>query len=148
MEIKYNIAREDWMTYHLFHASQSPRIRKKRWRSKFILPAIYILLAIGFFISYDYIAAIVFGVVSIIWYFFYPHWEKRHYQRHYRAAIAEAHKDGSQEIVLNIENDLLSMTDKTSAGQISTTEMDRIDEIPTLFIIKLNGSALIIPNKI
>ncbi|GAA4125836.1 hypothetical protein [Flavobacterium chungbukense] len=70
MLISYQLDENDFLQYQLYTASKSERIKKKRLKSKIVIPIIY-----GLIIAFDLYkgntnSAIVFLVMGILWFFF------------------------------------------------------------------------------
>jgi hypothetical protein len=91
MTIDYKIDKNDFQTFQLFVASKFDRIKKKRQRSKIIVPIIYI--ALGLLFQDKVLLAIVFFIIGLLWFLIHPMWERRHYIKHYKSLIEENYKD-------------------------------------------------------
>lgn len=148
MIINYQMDAEDFLQYQLYTASKSERIKKKRLKSKIIIPIIY-----GLIIAFDLYkgntnSAIVFLIMGILWFFLYPFWEKRHYIRHYKGFIKENYQNRFNKVVI-IEFGYDFMYSKDFNGseiKIATSEIEEINEISSSIFIKLNiGNSIILP---
>lgn len=147
MTIDYKIEENDFLTHQLFIASKSDRIKKKRQRSKVILPLIYV--AFGFLCLFqDKVSlAIIFFIIGLLWFFIYPIWERRHYIKHYKGFIKENYKNRlGRTATLEFNNEYILAKDNGSESKVLTTELDEICEIPTTIYIRLkSGQSFILP---
>lgn len=149
MTINYKLNENDFLTYQLFIASQSKRIQKKRKRSKVLIPMVYSAIALLFYFQNSYSMSIFFLIISVLWFFVYPLWEKQHYLKHYQGFIQENYKDRcGRTVTLELTNDFILAQDNGSESKVLTTELQEICEIPTAIYIKLNGGqAFILPKN-
>ncbi len=140
MTIEYTINEHDLLTHQLFLASQSERIKKKRQKNKTIFPLAYGALGLLFFSDDQFSLATIFIIIGLLWFFFYPAWEKRRYIKHYRAFIKENYKDRIGKVgTLELSNDFILAKENGSESKVLTTELEEISEIPTMILIKLRG---------
>jgi hypothetical protein len=140
MTIDYKIDENDFLTHQLFVASKSDRIKKKRQRSRVIVPLIYVAFGVLFFIEDNLPLSIIFFIIGILWFFIYPIWERRHYIKHYKGFIKENYKDRFNRIAtLEFNNDFILAKDNGSESKILTTEIDEINEIPSSIFVRLKG---------
>jgi len=140
MTIDYKIDENDFLTHQLFLASRSDRIRKKRQRSKVIVPLIYIAFGVLFFIQDKYSMTILFFIIGLLWFLIYPLWERRHYVKHYQGFIKENYKDRlGRTATLEFSNDFILAKDNGCESKVLTTELEEIFEIPTTIFVRLKG---------
>ena len=98
-----------------------------------------------------YIAAIFFLITALLWFFFYPVWEKQRYTNHYKKSIRENLYDRiGKRGTIEIDNDTILAKDTGSESRTLTTEIEAIYEISaTIFIRIKGGQSFVIPkNKI
>jgi ABC-type multidrug transport system fused ATPase/permease subunit len=140
MTIDYKIDESDFLTHQLFVASKSERIKRKRQRSKIVVPLIYITLGL-FFLFQDKISlTILFFIIGLLWFFIYPLWERRHYIKHYKSFIEEHYKDRlGRTATLEFNNDFILAKDNGSESKLLTTELEEICEISTTIFVRLKG---------
>ncbi|MBB4804177.1 hypothetical protein HNP37_004263 [Flavobacterium nitrogenifigens] len=152
MTTNYQLDENDFLQYQLYTASKSERIKKKRLKSKIIIPIIY-----GLIVAFDLYkgntnSAIVFLAMGILWFFLYPFWDKRHYIKHYKGFIKENYQNRfNKVVVIEFADDFISSNDISgSEMKIATSEIEEINEISSSIFIKFNiGNSLILPkNKI
>lgn len=151
MKLEYKIDEDDFLTYYLFNASKSDRIRKKRIKNKIFIPIIYISIGIFFYFQLGVTSTFLLIIFGILWFFIYPYWERRHYKNHYQGFIKENLKNRLDSIgTIEITNDYFLGKDNGSESKILTIEIEEIFEIPTLIFVKLkSGQSFLFPkNKI
>lgn len=147
MNITYRIDENDLLTYQLFIASISERIKKKRKLNRLYPFILYSVVALLSLMLVDYLLAILFLILAVLWFFIYPLWERKRYISHYRGFIREnfVGKD-DVESTLEITKESIIVKDPSMESKISTSEIEIIYEIPTAILIKLTlGASLILP---
>jgi len=149
MEYKYTLDEQDFLDFQLFTASQSLRITKKRKQQWFLLTALPILLAVYFFMQNNITLTNYFGSIALLFGVFYPRYFKWRYKKHYQSYNKENYsKSFGKSIVLEIHLDYIFSKDQTGEGKINHSEIERIDEIQRLILIKIsNGNSLVIPKE-
>lgn len=149
MTVTFNIYEKDLVTLQLFLASISDNIRKKRQKTKYMIPVFYILIAIVGVVTGQKVAAISFLTGAVLWFLFFPLWERRSYRKHFTTFIRE-HMKNRFENTLSIEitNDFLLTREHQNENKTPVSEIERIQEISELFLIKLKGgSTFFIPKE-
>jgi hypothetical protein len=147
MTITYHLEENDYLTHQLFIASKSERIRKKRQRIKYLYPLIYGAFGFWFFLQDKYSLALVFINLGLLWFFIYPIWERRHYVKHYKGFIKENYKDRfGRNATIEISNDFIVVKDHGMESKVLTSEIEEINEIPSIIFVRLKGGqSLILP---
>lgn len=151
MTIDYNLDENDYLTHQLFVASKSDRIKKRRLRSKGIVPLIYIVIGLVFLFEDKFVLTISFFIFALLWFFIYPLWERQYYVKHYKGFIKDNYKARlGKSLTLDFNNDFILAKDNVSESKVLTTELKEIDEIPSLIFVRLKGGqSFILPkNKI
>ena len=150
MQITYSLQNEDFLVHQLYVASKSDRIKKKRVRSTFVPPIIYLL--IGLFLAYrdnSFVAIYLFGGLGILWFFLYPRLEKNRYRNHYLNFI----KDNFQEKVgvtgtIDFEAEHIKMFDHATESKTSISEIKYVVNLPNHYLLRFKGNqVIIIPKK-
>lgn len=138
---------KDFLTYHLFTASKSERIKKKRRRNKISFPIYCLAFGVLPFSRGEYLWGIGFTLVGVLWFFLYPLWEKGIYVKHYKGFLSENIKEANEsDVTLKIEDDFIEAKTDTSESKISTKEIEEINEIPHAIYIRLKSAqSFIIP---
>ena len=151
MTVDFKLDANDYLMHQLYTASKSDRIRKKRKRNRLIVPLVYIVLGLLLLYGDSLTPAVCFFIIAILWYLFYPKWDKRRYLKHYEAFIKENYKERFGRVATAVfNNDYIVLTDSGSESKVSTKEIQEIFEIPSSIFVKLKtGEGLILPkNKI
>lgn len=140
MTIDFKIDENDFLTHQLFVASKSDRIKKKRQRSKIIVPLIYLAFGLLFLLQDKVSLTIIFFIIGLLWFFIYPIWERRHYIKHYKGFIKENYKERlGRTATLEFNNDYILAKDNGSESKVLTTELEEIYEIQTTIFVRLKG---------
>ncbi|MFT5864184.1 MAG: hypothetical protein ACI828_002858 [Flavobacteriales bacterium] len=148
MTINCELTNEDYLVHQLYTSSKSKSHINKRFRSRIIVPIVYLLLAL--FLVYakkDNRIGFVFVGVGFLWFLLYPMYSKWRYERHYRKHIEEHYKNRNNiptEIVFG--EGVINATDATSQTKINGTEVKELIELKDHFLIKLKTDlAFILP---
>lgn len=148
MKINYKLTYQDFLEYQLYSSSKSELHRKKRFRSRIIIPILYIILGI-YFANKDegYLIGILFTVLGILWYVFYPLYSKWTYRRYIKKFVEENYKNRiNKEVELDFDVSSVSAKDYTSESKINENEIKELIETRDHFFIKLDTDvSLIIP---
>ncbi len=147
MTVDYKIDENDFLTYQLYMASNSERIRKRRQRNKVMVPGLYAAMAIVFLFMDKTSLAIIFFIIAVLWYFFYPFYERKHHYNHFKGLIRENYKERlDRSGTLEINNNFILVKDDGSESKLLTKEIEGIDEIITTIFVRLKtGQAFILP---
>lgn len=150
MTIEYQLTKSDHLEYQLYSSSKSDLHRKGRFRSRIIVPIIYILS--GLFVagktgSVNY--AIVFIMIGIIWLAFYPFYSKWRYKRYFQSSIEEKFKNRENTpIELEINEDSVKVKEVDSETTIIGSKLKQLIETKNHFFIKVNtNEALVVPKN-
>lgn len=151
MKIDYHLDEDDFLTHQLFIASRSPRIQSKRKRSRISVPIVYSIIGILFLFQEQFGLTVVFGLLGLLWYVFYPKWDKNRFVKHYQKFIEETYKERlGVGVSLEIGNEYMWARDKANESKIAISELTEICEISsTIYLLLRSGQTLILPkNKI
>ncbi len=149
MEIKLVLDANDYLTYHLYTASQSKTQKNKRYKSwVFITVAFfalsYLLKNTNEFLAYYFLGV---GVLSLI---FYPFYQRYYYKKHYSKFVNEKlqYKFGKENII-EFNEDAIYAKGDTGEGKINSAEIAEIIEIGTHYFLKFkSGDSIIIPKAL
>jgi hypothetical protein len=149
MIITLVLSAEDYLTYHLYTASKSKRIKNKRYKSWLITTVIfflfsYLLKDTNEFLTYYFLVA---GVLSLV---FFPLYQRYRYKKFYWKFVNEKLQyKFDKECVIDFRQDAIGFKDATGEGKINTTEISGISEISTHYFIEFKaGESLIVPKKL
>lgn len=149
MIIRYSLNKEDYLIYQLFSASKSKKIKAQRRRSYVLLIIAFVLLGFSFFSSnrfYFY----VFLLLAISMAIFYPLYQRKRYENHYKKYIEEHQKNlFGKETLLEITGTSINTKSHLGEAKLNTTIIENITETQDYFFIRLDtGSSFIIPKRI
>ncbi|WP_319482674.1 YcxB family protein [uncultured Draconibacterium sp.] len=149
INLEFQLEREDHVTFQLYIASKSERIKKKRRTTKYRVPIVYLVLASIIFFVGELGLSIVFILVGILWYLFYPKYELKRYEKHYRSYVEENFKtELDPKVIIEFTETVINTTDEKGNSSIKIETIKEIDEIEKYFFIRLNpGLGLIIPKS-
>ncbi|MCT4639473.1 MAG: YcxB family protein [Bacteroidales bacterium] len=149
MKLEFQLEREDHVTFQLYIASKSERIKKKRKTVKYRVPIVYLVLAAIIFFVGQLGLSITFVLVGILWYLFYPKYELKKYEKHYRSYVEENFKsDLDPKVVIELTETVINTTEEKGNSSIKVETVKEIDEIGKYFFIKLNpGLGLVLPKS-
>ncbi len=150
MKIKYSLTKEDFLAYQLYTSSRSDRIRKRRLRSRFIVPILYLLIALAFMFRYQQVGVgIGWILIALIWYFCYPLYARWRYERHYVKHIEENYQNRiDREVELEFDHEALYGVDSGSKIKVDVNEIDVLIETKDHFFIRLKtNSSFILPKS-
>lgn len=147
MTIEYALDEKDYLTHQLFAASQSKRIKRQRLRNRLL--GLILFAAIGFshFMKADRVGTVCFSTGALLWFFFYPLWERWYYKKHYQSSVNELYKQRFGKIsVVALGNDYIFTREHGIESKLSFNEVEEISEIPAMVFLKLrDGHYLLLP---
>jgi len=148
MNINYQLTNSDFLEYQLYTSSKSELHKKRRFRSRIIVPIIYLLF--GLYLANkneDNGIGIVFAGIAILWFLFYPVYSKWRYERHFKKHVEENYKNRiNKPVEIDFNENSVNAKDFTSESKISGTELKELIETKNHFFIKLTTDlSLIIP---
>lgn len=147
MKITYSIDEQDFLDFQLFTASRSEEIRKRRFRARVFPPLMYLVLGLVLFFYHRLDFTMIFALLAVVWFFFYPVREKRLYRSSYERFIRENFREKfGKPATLTIDDRYMINKDAISENKISTDQLAEISEIPGLILIRLKkGQTFILP---
>ncbi len=148
MNISYQLSNSDFLEYQLYTSSKSELHKKRRFRSRIIIPIIYLLF--GLYLANkndDNGIAIVLAGIAILWFTFYPIYSKWRYKRHFQKHVEENYKNRiNKPVEICFDENSVNVKDFTSESKINGTELKEIVETKKHFFIKLTTDlSLIVP---
>jgi len=147
--LEYSLSGEDFLTYQLFEANNSKRIRSRRRRNWLLIPLIYSLLSIPLAYLTDRVMTFGFIGLALIWLIFYPFYSRWLYRRHYVKHIADYYANRlDKAVVTALEGHRFFLRDDVSESRINADQAEAIWRLPSHVLIKfLSGNTLIIPTE-
>ncbi|HMG91223.1 MAG TPA: hypothetical protein VK589_14255 [Chryseolinea sp.] len=136
----------DYLTYQLYTASKTPRIRKARIRSWILTTVAFLCLTYLFFENSNDLLGYYFLVASVLSLTLNPIYSRWRYKRHYLKYIQDTFKKKfGEETTLEITEDYIATRDKTGEAKINTTQIEAINEIKDFYFVQMRtGESLII----
>lgn len=142
MELKYCLTKSDYLSYQLFQASQSRRLRKIKLLTWFLIPILYIVIGITGLVN-----LIISISGSILWLVIFPYLSRWAIKNNYSKLIDEqlgTTIDRTSKI--NLENSQIILSDETIDRKINTSEVSDIAETKNhVFIYLQRGISIILP---
>ncbi|MEH1009459.1 YcxB family protein [Winogradskyella sp. ECml5-4] len=148
MTLNYQLTNSDFLEYQLYTSSKSELHKKRRFRSRIIIPIIYLVLGIYFANKNGgYGFGITFASFGILWFAFYPLYSKWRYKNHFKKHVEENYKNRiNKPVKIDFDENSVNVKDFTSQSRINGTELKELIEIKDHFFIKLTTDiSLIVP---
>lgn len=149
MKVTYTLTTEDYLEHQLFAASNSPQIKKQRFKAKIAIPVLYIL--IGLFLSgmkKDFLPVIIFAGLSLLWFFLYPIRDRKRYKKYYTAHVNETFKARiGKQTETEIQDELIVTKTGDNESRIHMNEVEEVYELKNILLIKLKTGSLIFPKS-
>ncbi|PWG05107.1 YcxB family protein [Polaribacter aquimarinus] len=148
MKITYQLKNSDFLEYQLYTSSKSKLHKKKRLRSRIIVPIFYFLF--GFYLSNkndNLLFFAVFSLVSIIWFLLYPLYSRWKYKNHFKKHIKENYKNRiNKSVEILFDDEIIKTKDYSSESKINKTELKELIETKNHYFLKLQTDlSIIIP---
>ncbi len=139
----------DFLTFQLYQASKTPRVKNSRLRARIITTVLFLSLAYLFFIRDDNSLAYYFLVLSIAAAIFFPFYTRWRYKQHYQKYIHDTFKNSfGQPCQLEFGDDFISVTNNTGVTKINKLEITEINEIQDYYFLKVSsGISLMIAKQ-
>jgi len=120
MTLQYSLDEKDFLINLLYNNTNSELNKKRLFRSRILIPLIYVIIAASFIFKKNHITGIGFIVFAVLWFIFYPNYSKRRIKRYYIKYIKENFDTRIgvlSELVLNSEYIMIS--EKGSESKIN-----------------------------
>jgi hypothetical protein len=139
----------DFVTYQLYTASKTPRIKNARIRGWIVTTLAFFVLAYLFFDSGNDPLAIYFLLLSGLSLALYPFYSRWKYKRHCVKYIRDTYKNRfGAECAFQINEDIIFTKDNMGEAKINTTKIEELNEIADFYFIEFKtGVSLIIPKR-
>jgi len=136
----------DYLTYQLYSASKTPRIKRARIKDWALTTISFLCLSFLFFRSDNNAIGYYFLILSGISLVFFPFYSRWRYRRHFLKYTRDSLKNRFDEMVtLEISQETIRTKDKTGEMIINTSEIEEINEISNHCFVKMKtGQSLII----
>lgn len=149
MEFEFKINEEDFLTFQLYNASKSEKIKKNRKRSRSTISILYLIVTVIFLLLQNYTMAFGFFLISILWFVFYPMYERKKYVRQFKRYVAENFQESFAKISkVQIKDGIWYTKNEDKESQFALGDIGEVNETGGYFFIKLkSGYVLIIPKR-
>ena len=138
----------DYLIYHLYTASKTPRIKKARLKDWILTTVTFTGLSFLFFRTNNNLAGYSFLIAAVLSLLLHPFYIRWRYKQHYRKVIRDTYKNRfGEECTLVINENIIGTKDKTSESTIHTTEIEEINEIKDFYFIKIKTGVSLIISK-
>lgn len=151
MTLNFTLTNDDYVINSLYSTSVSPISKKKRRKSRIYVPVAYLLMAIFGVLALDadtgYV--LIMTTVAALWYFLYPKWEKGYYIRFFKKRVAEIYTNtgGAGSTTMTFEEKTIHCIDQIGENIINKSSLEKIVELPQLFILNITAATMIIPKN-
>ncbi|MBI3220539.1 MAG: YcxB family protein [Bacteroidetes bacterium] len=137
---------DDYLTFQLYTASKTPRVKKARIRSWILTTITFLCLAYLFYHSDNDFLTIYFLVIAGLSLTLFPFYTRWRYKRHYLKYIRDTYKTRfGEKCELEFTPDAIVTKDKSGEVKINKSEINEINEIKDFYFLKTSsGMALII----
>ncbi len=150
MTINYSLAKEDFLTYQLYTASNSKTINKRQFRARILIPIFYLAFAVYLYVKgSDLLAPAMFVLFSVMWYYGYPYFIKKRYKKLFARHIDQNYS-GKLNVPTTITFGPESMVckDANSEATVDNSALIELIELIEHNLLRLNsGDALIVPKR-
>jgi Ca2+/Na+ antiporter len=151
MKLEYSLDFSDFLEYQLYVSSKSELHRKNLRKARNFVPLLYI--ALGFILLFIQEAelAIVFFVIAVLWFLFYPLYARRKYKKHFEKHIKENYKNRiGKKVILNFDKDadFIEASDFGTQMRIQDSEFDKLIELKNHYFLRLKSElSIIVPKR-
>lgn len=151
--MKYFLEEPDYLLYQLYSVSTDETTIKRRYRMRVYPTILYFLFGSFLFWVSDIRGTILFTIIGLLWYTFYPVFFRKRYYKHYEQNINTNYQNKSRkDFFISFEKDdenHIYFKDESKEGKIPVSELKELIELETHFFLNLkSGSGLIIPKDV
>lgn len=145
MTLEYTLTEDDHLTYQLYVDSRSERIRKKRKKARYRLPAIFLIATVVALLTERYLLSAIYVGFSVV-YFSCWHWyERRHHVKHYRSFVKENYTGKVASTKLHLGPDVINADNENGSSTINYSAIDEMAELPQHILLRMGPGGIIIP---
>lgn len=148
MKLNYQLTEDDYLAFQLYTSSHSPLHKKRRFRSKIIVPVAYLGFGLYSYLTKDsFSTLIIFATLALAWFLAYPYYMRWAYKRHFKRNIAENYGNRVySDIQVEFLPDSITSQDKSGSSAIKTDQLTELVETAEHYFVKLiTGESFIIP---
>ena len=143
------LGENDFLTFQLYTASKTPRIKNGRIRSWILTTGAFLCLAYLFYASNNDFLGNYFLVLAGMALCLFPFYSRWRYRNHYRKFVRDTYKNRfGENCELEFDHDFIRTKDSTGELKINKSEIEAINEIQNYYFLKTrSGTSLIISKK-
>jgi hypothetical protein len=139
----------DLLTFQLYTASKTPRIKNARIRTWILMPVTFVALSYLFYDSSNDSLGIYFLMLAILSAVFAPWYTRWRYKQHYLKYIRETYKNRlGQECTLIIDSETIGSTSSTEEVKIRKSDVEEINEIKDYYFFKARSGTTLLVSKV
>ena len=152
MEFEYEITKEDFLAFNLYHAKHSETVKNALFKQRFIVPIIFLFLPFVFYwITGEFLIEVSIGfmLISILWLVFYPKYFYGYIKRNVSKVLNEGSSDnllGKRVFVITEDG----FIEKSKAGEtkVHWSGIEKVEENEKYYFLFYSViSAYIIPKR-
>lgn len=149
MTLTYSLTVNDFLQHQLFSASKNARIKNQRITNWLICSATFLLLGFLFYESGNTLMTWYFLIFGIVFFCFFPLYQKQHYKNHFTKYVVETYKNRFGEITnLTFTDEHIESKDITGESKINLAQIENTTETGNYFYLQIRtGGHLIIPKS-
>ena len=149
MIVSYPLEKDALLTFQLFAASRSPRIRRQRLFGWLIIPFLALAIAVLEFFGECHSAASSMAIMGLTWALLYPFFSRWYYKRHYRKHVEEYSSPVlGMEVQLSLQADGLILKDKGAETRVDLGALASLHRIKGYgFILFPTGQGITLPES-
>ena len=138
----------DYLTFQLYTASKTPRVKRGRIRSWILTTVTFVCLAYLFYNSDNDFLGNYFLVISGLSLTLFPLYSRWRYKRHYLKYIRDTYKNRfGEKCELEFNNDTIGTKDRSGEVKINKSEIEEINEIKDYYFLKARTGVTLIISK-
>lgn len=147
--ISFELNKNDYLQHLLYSASKTSSVQQKRRRNKIILPIIYLVIGIFGIIQGNLFLVLSMIIMSSLWLYFFPSWEKKQYIKQFNQYLDTHLKDElDKEITLEFSSQEIIQTEKNQKFHITYDQIRGWYETgAAVYIGLMDGYTIIIPKN-
>ncbi|GLB47844.1 YcxB family protein [Neptunitalea lumnitzerae] len=150
MTVTYTVSAEDLLMYRLYLTSKSESHRKRRLRSRWLIPILYVGLGVFIVVAtHKWLYGLVFVIFAIAWWWLQPMYNAYSYKNMYLKNIKKKYEDAlGQETTLDISKKFVNIIEEAGQSSIKMKKFTTIIEVPTHFFLQMdNNNAVMVPKE-
>ncbi len=141
--------KNDFLTFQLFTASKTPRVKKSRIRGWIYTTVTLLCLTFLFYRSNNEFLGTYFLIASGLSLTLYPIYSRWRYEKHYSKYVDDTYKTRfGEQSSMEITEDTIITKDKTGEVRINKGEIEEINEIQDYYFLRTKSGVSLIISKI